>query len=117
MAKADRLARTADLMAEMESEYTVALVAALRVTASGKAGLFDHNGDRWSRAATAPVLAQLDEIAAAIDKARDQLSLPPFELHQEFLAARGPVRSNAVGERKQAQAWLARLAPLSQGTA
>jgi len=37
------------------------------------------------------------------------LSIEPFALHQEFLAARGPVKAHAVGEPKQAQAWLDRL--------
>ena len=111
MAKADRLARLDALLTEMEREYTDALIAALRVTASGKWGLFDHQGDRKVRAAIAPTIEHLDDLAAAIDKARDQLSLPGFALHQEFLAARGPVRSDAVGEAKQARAWLDRLAP------
>ena len=46
----------------------------------------------------------------AIDSARDRLTMPCFDLHQQFLAARGPVRPEVVGEPKQAQAWLDRLA-------
>ena len=43
-----------------------------------------------------------------IDAAREALFMEPFALHHEFLAARGPVSAQAVGEPKQAQAWLAR---------
>ena len=109
MAKADRLNRLDDRRSELETEYTEALIDALRVTASGKWGLFDHNGDRWTRAATAPVLENLNEIGQAIDKLREQLALPSFELHREFLASRGRVSADAVGEPKQAQAWLDKL--------
>lgn len=110
MAKADRLARLDERRAELEIEYSAALIAALRVTAAGKWGLFDHQGDRWSRAAVAPVIENLTEIGEAIDKARERLGLPVFALHQQFLASRGPVASQAVGEPKQAKAWLDRLA-------
>lgn len=110
MAKADRLARLDFRRAELEAEYAVALTAALQTTASGKWGLFDHNGDRWTRAAVAPAVNILNEIGDAIDKARDQLGMPPYELHEQFLASRGPVGPEAVGEPKQAQAWLDRLA-------
>jgi hypothetical protein len=110
MAKADRLAKLDDRRSELEAEYNAALVDALRVVASGTWGLFDHNGDRKTRAAVAPVIENLEEIAQAIDKAREQLAMPVFELHREFLASRGRVGSHAVGEPKQAQAWLYRLA-------
>ena len=113
MAKADRLERLDNVRSALEGEYTAALVAALRVTAAGKWGMFDHTGDRYTRAATAPVIAELDELAAAIDKLRGQLNLPSFALHPEFLAARGKPAASAVGEPKQAQAWLARLAPIA----
>lgn len=111
MAKADRLERLDIRREELEGEYTAALIAALRVTAAGKWGLFDHTADRSARAAAAPVIAELDELAEAIGKLRDQLSLPEFALHPQFLAARGKPAASAVGEPKQAQAWLARLAP------
>jgi hypothetical protein len=110
MAKADRLERLDAHRLELETEYTEALLVALRVAASVKWGLFDHNGDRFARAAIAPVIANLTEMGEAIDKMREQLIMPPFELQQQFLAARGPVSSQAVGEPKQAQAWLDRLA-------
>lgn len=109
MAKADRLNRLDTSRLEHEADYTAALKEALKVAASGKWGLFDHNKDRSARAAIAPVIKNLAEIGRAIDKMRDQLSMPPFELQQEFLAARGPVDSQAVGEPKQAQAWLDRI--------
>lgn len=106
MAKADRLNRLDNNRLELEAEYSAALKNALTVAASGKWGLFDHNKDRAARAAIAPVIENLAEIGRAIDKMRDQLSMPPFALQQQFLAARGPVDSQAVGEPKQAQAWL-----------
>lgn len=109
MAKADRLARTESRLLELEDEYTAALIAALRIAAAGKWGLFGHQRDRKIQSAAAPTIDKLTELAAEIDKARDQLGLPPFALHMEFLAARGPVRSDAVGEPKQARAWLDRL--------
>ena len=110
MAKADRLERLDARRSELEADYIAAFMEALRITASGKRGLFGHNSDRWTRAAAAPVIANLAEIGEAIDKIRDQLMMPPFELQQQFLAARGPVGSQAVGEPKQAQAWLDKLA-------
>jgi hypothetical protein len=110
MAKADRLERLDTRRIDLEADYTAALIDALKVTASGKWGLFDHKPDRLARAATAPVLENLGELGEAIDAARDQLDMEPFALQQEFLAARGPVSPQAVGEPKQAQAWLARLA-------
>lgn len=110
MAKGDRLARLDAHREDREGEYREALVAALRTTAAGKWGLFDHRKDRVARAAVAPVVAHLTEMGGEIDKARQQLGLPPFALHAAFLASRGPVGPEAVGEPKQAQAWLDRLA-------
>ena len=109
MAKADRLARMDVLRADLEADYAAALIAALQTTAAGKWGLFDHNGDRWARASVEAVVNNLTDLADAIDEARDRLGLPPYELHQQFLASRGPVGPEAVGEPKQAQAWLALL--------
>src|SRR5688572_446970 len=98
MAKADRLERMDIRRTELEAEYREALIAALKVTAAGTWGLFDHNEDRHARAQAAPVVENLDEIAEAIDKMRETLSMAPFDLHQEFLASRGKVSSSAVGE-------------------
>jgi len=110
MAKADRLARLDDRRIELEAEYRAALIDALRTTAAGRWGLFDHNKDKVARAAAAPVIAALAEIGEEIDQIRRQFDMPAFELQKEFLAARGPVSPSAVGEPKQAQAWLDRLA-------
>jgi hypothetical protein len=109
MARADRLERLDARRLELEAEYQAALVEALRVTASGVWGLFDHNGDRRARKVVAPVIDNLNEIGQAIDQMREQLALPPFELQQQFIASRGPVGPEAVGEPKQAQAWLDKL--------
>jgi hypothetical protein len=110
MSKAKRLSRLDDRRIELEAEYREALVAALRATAAGQWGLFDHKQDKLTRAAIAPTLTHLTEMGEEIATMREELSLEPFALHAEFLAARGPVSSHAVGEPKQAQAWLDRLA-------
>ena len=109
MAKADRLERLDIRRGELEAEYLEALNAALQVTAAGAWGLFDHNQDRRMQAKIAPVVDNLCELGRSIDSLRDQLSLEAFGLHREFLASRGPVASSAVGEPKQAQAWLEKL--------
>ncbi|MBT0670013.1 hypothetical protein HT136_16735 [Novosphingobium profundi] len=110
MARADRLERMDRRREEAEGEYREALIAALKVTAAGQWGLFGHTRDKTHLARAKPLLAGLDELAEEIDDLRDKLDLTPFELHAEFLAARGPTHSHAVGEPKQAQAWLDRLA-------
>jgi len=111
MAKADRLARYDEQRVESEAEYRAALIAALEVTASGVWGLFDHNQDRAARAKAAPAVEALGELAEQIDDLRGRPGLAPFALHREFLAVRGKPRSpSAVGEPKQAKAWLAQLA-------
>ncbi|WP_298283427.1 hypothetical protein [Novosphingobium sp.] len=109
MARADRLERLDKRRSELEADYLAALIAALEVTAAGKWGLFDHNADKIMRAATAPVIANLTELADEIAEAREQLFMEPFALHEEFVAARGKPPANAVGEPRQARAWLERL--------
>ncbi|MBT2187791.1 hypothetical protein [Sphingobium nicotianae] len=109
MARADRLERMDIRRAELEEEYRAALIEALKVTASGVWGLFDHGQDKRTRANAAPAIETLTEIAGAIDDLRETLAMPPFELHRAFMAARGKVSSHAVGEPKQARAWLERL--------
>lgn len=109
MAKADRLERLDSRRMELEADYREALIAALRITAAGTWGLFDHGGDRYRRAAIKPTIDHLHEIGQAIDDARERLDMPPFELQAEFLKARGPVAAHAVGEPRQAQLWLDRL--------
>jgi hypothetical protein len=117
MAKADRLDRLDKNRLALEADYTAALIAALRTAAAGKWGLFDHTADRAARAAIAPVIAELAELGETIDKARETLFMPPFELQQEVLASRGPVGPEAVGEPKQARAWLERMKGADAGSA
>ncbi|WCT77919.1 hypothetical protein [Novosphingobium humi] len=109
MARADRLERLEAQREEAEAEYRDALIAALRVTAAGQWGLFDHQQDRHARAKAAPMLAELNELAETINDMREKLGMEEFDLHAEFLSQRGPVRSDAVGEPKKAAAWLQRL--------
>jgi hypothetical protein len=115
MAKADRLARLDERRIELDAEYRAVLIAALERTAGGVWGLFDHQQDRHARAKTAPVLETLGELAEAIGEARERLGLEAFRLHDEFLAARGKPGPSAVGEPKQAKAWLERLAKEAAG--
>ncbi|HUD93526.1 hypothetical protein [Sphingobium sp.] len=109
MAKADRLERLDSRREELEGEYRGALIAALRVTAGGRWGLFGHQKDKAAIARTAPTIAALTELADEIDAMRDTLGLEPFRLHRDFMAARGPAAADAVGEPKQALAWLDRM--------
>ncbi|WP_404366823.1 hypothetical protein AB5I39_11590 [Sphingomonas sp. MMS24-J45] len=109
MAKADRLARLDDRRVEMEAEYEALLVAALRQTAAKRLLLFGHQQERTTMARAAPVVAEITTLGEEIDDLRAQLAIGPFALHQEFVASRGPVSAHAVGEPKQAQAWLDRL--------
>jgi len=111
MARADRLDRLDRRREGLEEDYREALIAALKVTAAGAWGLFDHRQDKHDRARAAPAVAELEELAETIAELREQLMIDePFALHAEFTAARGPVRAQAVGEPKQARAWLERLA-------
>ena len=111
MAKADRLARLDERRIELEAEYLTTLTGALERTAGGVWGLFGHHADRNMQAKAAPDLEALSDLAEAIDDARERLAIEPFDLHREFLAARGkPKNPSAVGEPKQARAWLDRLA-------
>ena len=117
MAKADRLERTDIRRAELEADYLAALTAALEVTAAGSWGLFNHQKDRRTQARIAPSSTICGELGEAIDGLREQLHLDTFALHREFLASRGPVPSSAVGEPKQAQAWLDKLSDSSASSA
>jgi hypothetical protein len=109
MARADRLERADTLRLALEAEYREHLIVALQNTAAGQWGLFDHQQDRNARAATAPTITLLTDHADQIDELREKLAMEPFALHREFIADRGPVKSSAVGEPKQAKAWLERL--------
>jgi hypothetical protein len=106
LAKADRLARMDERRLETEVEYHALLLSALQQTAAGQLKLFGHSKDKAQIAKAAPVVAELTELGDTVDALRDQLSLEPFALHARFLASRGPVSAHAVGEPKQAQAWL-----------
>ena len=110
MAKADRLEQIDLRRAELEQEYRAALTAALETCAAGRWGLFGHRPDKQQIAKFEPLIEELEELAFAIDKMRGQLDLAPFTLHGEFIAARGLASPSAVGEPKQAKAWLERLA-------
>lgn len=109
MAKADRLERLDAQRRDLEREYRDTLKAALMRTAEGSWGLFDHRQNRAERAAVAPVITLLEELGDTIESMREQLFMEPFALHHEFIAARGPVKPSAVGEPKQAKAWLERF--------
>lgn len=109
MAKAARLEQTDLRRIELEAEYHATLIAALEPCAAGKWGLFGHRPDKHSIARFEPLLEELGDLDAAIARARDTLGLAPFTLHDEFIAARGPTSTSAVGEPKQAKAWLERL--------
>ena len=109
MAKADRLERLNIRRAELEADYLEMLVGALQKGSAGSWGLFGHKPDRWSTAKWAPIVEELCDTGQAIDEMRADLAMEPFPLHQEFEASRGPVRSNAPGEPRQAQEWLSRL--------
>ena len=93
----------------LEGEYRQHFIVALQNTAAGTWGLFDHQQDRHARAQTAPTLERLSDLAEEIDELRELLGMEPFALHREFLEARGPVKSSAVGEPRKARAWLERL--------
>ncbi len=109
MARAQRLEKMDILRTELEKEYLEALINALRVTSAGNWGLFDHNQSRIERTKAAPMIEKLCDLGEEIDGIRDRLGLGPFALHEELEASRGPVPTTAVGEPKQARAWLARL--------
>ncbi len=109
MARADRLERLDRKRSDLEALYIATLVEALEQTVAGAWGLFDHRQDRNDRARVAPVIAQLAELAEEIDEARDGLGMEPFAIHGEFLAERGKPGAEAVGEPKQARAFLDRL--------
>jgi len=97
------------LRSDLEADYAEALIAALRITASGTWGLFGHNEHLDSRNAVPPMVTDLCDRGAEIDALREKLGLEPFALHREFEESRGKVSPQAPGEPKQAKAWLERL--------
>ena len=109
MARADRLERLDAQRVALEAEYLASLTEALRATAAGKWGLFGHNEQPSKTASMSAEVENLIELGEAIGSMRERLMLEPFTLHSKFLASRGRVKSDAVGEPKQAQAWLDQL--------
>jgi hypothetical protein len=109
MARAQRLERLDLRRQDAEADYAETLVAALRRSAAGSWGLFDHNQDRAMRAAWKPTVTDLCDRGREIDAMREALGMAPYTLHAEFEASRGPVSTSAPGEPRQARAWLDRL--------
>lgn len=110
MARADRLERLDSQRSALELEYRECLIAALRQTAAGSWGLFGHNEHLARHHAPPAEVSQLCDMGDEVNVMRERLDMAPFALHEEFLASRGRVKPDAVGEPKQAQAWLDRLA-------
>lgn len=106
MAKAERLAQQLD---ELKRENRSCLGKALTDCAAGRWGLFGHN-DYTGSMTPPPELDELRALARAIDRLRERIADGPFQLHQEFEAARGRAGENDTGEPKQAELWLRQLA-------
>jgi len=109
LSRAARLERLDAHRIELEAEYLEALISALRVTASGKWGLFGHNEHLEPGASRLQLVTDLCDRGQEIDSIRERLGLDEFPLHQEFEDSRGRVSSQSLGEPKQAKAWLERL--------
>jgi hypothetical protein len=105
MNKTERLSRQLD---ELEREYRELLIRALNGCAGGRWGLFGHN-EHLHLNHVPPDLVELRELAGAISRVRNRIGMAPFPLHEAFEAARGRSKPNAVGEPKQAEAWLRQL--------
>lgn len=105
MDRTERLSRHLD---ELEREYVAVLTRALNDCADGRWGLFGHNEHLHSYGVPAE-LAELRNLARAINRLRVTSGDEPYSLHEEFEAARGPADANDPGEPKQAKAWLKRL--------
>ena len=103
-----KAARLAEQLEDLEREYRSVFVRALTACADGRWGLFGHN-DHTGFGSPPPELEELRELARAIDRIRKRTGDAPFQLHQEFEAARGRADPNEPGEPKQADAWLRRL--------
>lgn len=106
MAKAERLAQQLE---GLECEYRSCLGKALTDCAAGRWGLFGHN-DHTGSMTPPPELDELRALARTIDRLRERIGDGPFQLHQEFEAARGRAGQNDPGEPKQAEFWLRQLA-------
>jgi hypothetical protein len=108
MNKVDRLA---ERLTVLEDEYRARLINALSRCAAGRWGLFGHNDHLRPDAPVDPEVGELLDLGLEIERIRDRLGLKAFALHTRLMASRGPQSSNAVGEPKQAQAWLDELHP------
>lgn len=104
----DRTERVSRRLDELEREYVAVLTRALNDCADGRWGLFGHNEHLRSYGAPAE-LAELRDLARAINRLRAQSGDVLYPLHEEFEAARGRTDANDPGEPKQAKAWLKRL--------
>lgn len=104
-----RASRIADRLEALETDYRAKLVSGLRACAAGSWGLFGHNEHLLSARSIPPVVEELTDLGADIDRMRERLGLEPFSMHRRFLLARGPADANAPGELKQARAWLDEL--------
>tara|TARA_B100001057_G_C22498783_1_gene813193 strand:+ start:373 stop:699 length:327 start_codon:yes stop_codon:yes gene_type:complete len=105
MSKAERISQRIE---RLEAEYRIQLIAALSECAGGRWGLFgqnEHLGNWWHT----EKLDELRNLADSINVLRDRLGESPYQLHEEFEAARGMDDSNQVGEPKLAQEWLSML--------
>ena len=106
-----RIDRLETRLAAAETLYRECLIGALEECASGRWGLFGHNGyTEENERFRPPAVGELQKLADEIDGLRAQLGQPPFPLHERFRAARGPQDANAPGEPKQARRWLDELA-------
>lgn len=104
----DKIERVSLQLADLEREYQADLINALTDCAGGRWGLFGHNEHLHASGIPGEV-AELRDLAQAINRLRSRLGLGPFPLNEELEAARGRVDANAPGEPKQAEAWLRRL--------
>lgn len=108
MARAERLGRQ---IHALEAEYVALLRKALTDCAAGRWGLFGQN-EHLRSASNPPELDDLRHLAGTIDQLRARAGEGQFPLHRDFEAARGRGDANALGEPKQAEAWLRRLAEI-----
>jgi len=106
--KVNQKERLLQRLIEMERAYHSVLTKALSDCAAGRWGLFGHNEHLFPTTPPAE-LGELRALALDIARVRKRTGHAPFELHQQFEAARGRVGPNDPGEPKQANEWLRRL--------
>ena len=83
MSRADRLERLDGRREELEAEYRLALLDALRKTAAGSWGLFGHTKDRAMQAKWAPVVTDLCDRGCLFCNTNSKRSglTPPSDCH------------------------------------